>query len=99
MVCPYYINTGMFDGVKTKARFLLPILDESYVGDRIVDAVVHGDKLLTLPWIVRVVWLARFLLPIGVMDAIADLLGISSTMDEFKGRGWEATDPSKFKAH
>jgi len=24
-ICPYYINTGMFDGVKT--NFLLPILD------------------------------------------------------------------------
>jgi hypothetical protein len=34
-VCPYYINTGMFDGVKT--NFLLPILEEDYVANRVVD--------------------------------------------------------------
>ena len=40
VVCPYYINTGMFDGVKSKIPFLLPILDEKYVADRIVGIFV-----------------------------------------------------------
>jgi len=94
VVCPYYINTGMFDGVKTKASFLLPIMEEDYASERMVDAVRHGDKLLTLPWVVRLIWLGRFLFPVGFNDWLADVLGISSTMDEFKGRGWEASDPN-----
>jgi hypothetical protein len=42
-VCPYYINTGMFDGVKT--NFLLPILEEDYVANRVVDAIQHNDQV------------------------------------------------------
>lgn len=38
-ICPYYINTGMFDGVKTKFSFLLPLLDEKYVANRIINAI------------------------------------------------------------
>jgi hypothetical protein len=44
-VCPYYINTGMFDGVKT--NFLLPILEEDYVAGRVVDAIQHNDEVRT----------------------------------------------------
>jgi all-trans-retinol dehydrogenase (NAD+) len=38
-VCPYYINTGMFDGVTSKFPRILPILDPTYVVDRIVKAI------------------------------------------------------------
>jgi all-trans-retinol dehydrogenase (NAD+) len=30
-ICPYYINTGMFEGVKTRFSFILPILEESKI--------------------------------------------------------------------
>jgi len=29
-ICPYYINTGMFDGVQSRFSCLLPILDQNY---------------------------------------------------------------------
>ncbi len=35
-ICPYYINTGMFDGVVSNP--LLPILDQNYVVKRILQA-------------------------------------------------------------
>src|SRR5699024_9406940 len=38
LVAPYYINTGMFDGVTTTFPRLLPILDEDDVARRIRDA-------------------------------------------------------------
>jgi len=95
VICPYYINTGMFDGVKTKYPFLLPILDENYVTNRIVDAIKYKDKMVVLPELVRLTWLARFLFPISLSDFILDTLGITDTMSEFKGRGWQATDPNK----
>ena len=28
-ICPYYIDTGMFNGVRSKYPFILPILNES----------------------------------------------------------------------
>ncbi len=36
-ICPYYINTGMFDGVKSS--FFLPILDQHWVVWRIITAI------------------------------------------------------------
>jgi len=97
VVCPYYINTGMFDGVKTKYPFLLPILEEKYVVNRIVDSVIHKDYMLIMPEICRVSWLAKFMFPISFSDWMLDQLGITDSMAEFKGRGWQSTDPEKSK--
>jgi len=97
VVCPYFINTGMFDGVKTRIPFLLPILEEEYVANIIVDAIVHRDKILITPWIVNIAFLGRFLFPVSVCDFIMDILGVTDTMNDFKGRGWSATDPNKKK--
>jgi len=37
IVCPFFINTGMFDGVSTGTLFQL--LDQEYVVSRIVNAI------------------------------------------------------------
>jgi all-trans-retinol dehydrogenase (NAD+) len=84
VVCPYYINTGMFEGVKTRFSWLLPILDEQYVADRVVDAVEHNDAYVVLPWLVNLTFVAR-LLPVSIFDWLNDFLGVSHTMDDFKG--------------
>jgi len=97
VVCPYYINTGMFDGVKSKYPFLLPLLDENYATQRIVDAVQHKDKMLILPGLIRITWFARLALPIFVSDFVLEILGVTDAMSSFKGRGWQTTDPEKKK--
>mmetsp|Transcript_39481 Transcript_39481/g.35251 ORF Transcript_39481/g.35251 Transcript_39481/m.35251 type:complete len:95 (-) Transcript_39481:240-524(-) len=38
-ICPYYIDTGMFDGVKTRFPLLFPILKPNYVARRICNAI------------------------------------------------------------
>jgi all-trans-retinol dehydrogenase (NAD+) len=48
-ICPYYINTGMFLGCKTKYPFILPILEEDYVAQQIVNAVREDRPFLGLP--------------------------------------------------
>jgi len=88
VVCPFYINTGMFEGVKTNP--ILPILDEDYVVNKIVNAIQHNDEHLVIPWLVNLVYIAR-LLPVPVMDWLTDVVGVSKSMDGFKGRGWETT--------
>ncbi len=85
VVCPYFINTGMFDGVKTRFAALLPILDENKVADRIIRAIVKGKKRLIMPPMVYSVWLLR-LLPVAVFDLVADLMGINMAMKSFRGR-------------
>ena len=85
VVCPFFINTGMFAGVKTRFPFLLPILDEDEVAERIVRAVARGKERLILPPFVCTTWPLR-LLPVRVFDWVVDLLGVNSAMDAFRGR-------------
>jgi all-trans-retinol dehydrogenase (NAD+) len=85
IVCPFFIDTGMFDGVTTRFPFLFPILKQEYVARRIVNAVLKDRQRLIMPATVYSVFLGR-ILPIGVFDAFVDFLGINKTMDAFTGR-------------
>jgi len=85
VVCPYFIDTGMFAGVKTRFSFLLPILKQERASARIFKAVARRRSRLLMPPLVYTVWLLR-LLPVRWFDFIADLLGINRSMDKFHGR-------------
>ena len=85
IVCPFFVDTGLFAGVRTKVPLLLPILKQEYVAARILGAIRKGKKRLVLPFFAYSVWLLR-LFPVGLMDAMADFFGISASMDEFTGR-------------
>lgn len=86
-ICPYYINTGMFDGVTSKMGFLLPIMSEQYASNRIVNAILQGERVCVLPWLCNVIPLIRALVPVSVFDFTCNILGANSSMDHFKGRG------------
>jgi all-trans-retinol dehydrogenase (NAD+) len=85
VVCPYYIDTGMFAGVRTQFPMLLPILDPKQVSARILNAIETGRSRLELPPLVRLLPLFR-LLPVRAFDAAADALGINRSMAGFTGR-------------
>ena len=54
VVCPYFINTGMFDGVKTRLPFLLPILEPEYAVNKIMTAFHSNQYMLLMPRILFV---------------------------------------------
>jgi all-trans-retinol dehydrogenase (NAD+) len=85
VVCPFFIDTGMFTGVKTRFPLLLPILKPDYAAGRIVKAVLKGYKRLIMPRFVYALYLLR-LMPVAVLDVMADFFGISRAMDDFTGR-------------
>ncbi len=91
VVCPFYISTGMFQGVRTRFPLLLPILDPEYVADRVVDAVRRGRRRVILPRFVYCTWLVR-VLPVPVFDALMEFFGVNKTMDEFTGRTHAAAE-------
>lgn len=82
LVCPYYINTGMFDGVKTSR---IPILTEEYASGRIVKAILRGEEVLVMPWWLSFVPIIRAL-PVPWMRFIYGLTGAGDSMSDFKGR-------------
>jgi all-trans-retinol dehydrogenase (NAD+) len=85
VVCPFFIDTGMFAGVRTRFSFLLPIQKPERAVARIFKAVGRRRRRLLMPPLVYAVWPLR-LLPVRWFDAIADLLGVHSAMDGFRGR-------------
>jgi len=84
-VCPFFIDTGMFDGAQTKFPFLLPVLKEDRVAAQILDAIEKRRPTLVMPPFARVLPYAR-LLPVRWFDRLADFLGVNQTMDHFVGR-------------
>lgn len=85
VVCPYYIDTGMFAGVRTRIPWLLPILKEQKVADAVLDGIEAGRRRLILPPLVRFVPVMR-ILPVRLFDRVNDLLGVNQTMEHFTGR-------------
>ncbi|MCA9949846.1 MAG: SDR family oxidoreductase [Anaerolineales bacterium] len=85
VVCPFYIDTGMFAGVKSRFGWFLPILKPENVADKVVKAIQRNDQRAILPWTVKLIYPLR-LLPVGLADGIMGIIGINRTMDDFTGR-------------
>lgn len=84
-VCPYYVNTGMFDGAKSAP--LLPILDPDHVVEETWKTMCAGGSFVVLPRTVMLSEVLKGLVPIGVRDFIADnIIGVYHTMEDFTGR-------------
>ena len=91
VVCPFYVDTGMFAGVKTRFPLLLPILEEDAVAGAILDAVQRDRPVLEMPFMVRTLPAMR-LLPVWAFDRLADFFGVNGAMDGFTGRASEDAD-------
>jgi all-trans-retinol dehydrogenase (NAD+) len=85
VVCPYYIRTGLFEGAKSRLPWLLPILEEETVSERILRAIERDKRKVVMPAMVRTIHWVR-LLPVSWFDFIAESMGINASMDDFVGR-------------
>lgn len=88
-ILPYYINTGMFDGVKSK----IPIQDPEAASLTIVQAIESNKRLISIPgWIYRFTRFGQMIMPIDVFDWFAGkVMGIYKTMENFTGRKKDET--------
>lgn len=83
VVCPYYINTGMFAGI---GRSLIPILTPEYVVNEAVKAILVNQEVLCLPAMVYWIYMMRAILPTKSFLWAHRAIGAASTMKTFKGR-------------
>ncbi|XP_030015598.1 epidermal retinol dehydrogenase 2 isoform X1 [Sphaeramia orbicularis] len=86
IVCPYFINTGMFDGCQTKWPTLLPILDPEYVAKKILNAVLTDQVYLLLPKTMYLISALKTILPMKQGILLGQYLGAFNLMDHFRGR-------------
>ena len=83
-VAPYYINTGMFDGVKSP---IIPVLKPEYVAKRIIRAIERNKSFKGIPFGFHFIRFWQFILPTRIFDFIfGEVMGIYHTMDAFTGR-------------
>ena len=82
-VTPYYISTGMFDGVKSR---IIPIVKPETAANKIVKAIRKNRIFIRMPWLVYFLPLIKGILPVRWFDFIIGKgFGVYKTMDEFKG--------------
>ncbi|XP_067108928.1 short chain dehydrogenase/reductase family 16C, member 5a [Osmerus mordax] len=86
IVCPYFINTGMFDGCQTKWPRLLPILEPGYVAQQVVRAVLTDQTYLLMPHSLYWIMGLKNILPVKLGVVLGLYLGAFSVMDSFRGR-------------
>lgn len=85
IVCPYFINTGMFDGCQTKWPKLLPILNPDYVAKKIIHAVLTDQVYLLLPRSMYLIAGLKNVLNMKQAIVLGQYLGAFNLMDTFRG--------------
>lgn len=82
-VCPSAIDTGMFPGYK--APPLSPILKPEEVARRTLKSIKSEWTYLKLPFIIKLIPLMK-IFPATMVDFLAGVTGLLSTMDHFQGK-------------
>ncbi|MBQ6689848.1 MAG: SDR family oxidoreductase [Bacteroidales bacterium] len=92
-VAPYYINTGMFDGVRSR---IIPILKPEYVAARVIKGIEHNRTFCGIPFGFHFIRFWQAILPTRVFDWLfGELFGIYHAMDDFTGRKSHISHNSK----
>ena len=84
IVEPFYVDTGMVKGVKSRFPRLLPILEQEEVAARVVRAVMKNQQEVRIPSMLKLVPVLR-ILPVSLFDRLAGFLGVHKSMDCFVG--------------
>ena len=83
-VAPFYINTGMFNGVKSR---FFPILDPEKTAKKIIKGIERNKTFMGIPFGYHFIRFWQAILPVCIFDFIfGEVFGIYHTMDNFTGR-------------
>ena len=83
-VAPYFINTGMFDGVNSK---VFPILKPERTAAKIIRAIEKEKDFRGIPFPYHFIRIWQGILPNALFDIIfGKWFGVYSVMDHFTGR-------------
>ncbi len=84
VIAPYFINTGMFDGVES---FIFPILKPEKVASKVIRAIEKDKYYKGIPFPEHLMRFVQGILPHCVFDFIfGEICGVNRVMDHFTGR-------------
>ena len=83
-IAPYFINTGMFDGIRSR---IFPILKPEPTARKIIKAIENNRTFRGIPFGFHFIRFCQAILPISIFDYIfGEVVGIFHAMDDFKGK-------------
>nr|MCR5018995.1 SDR family NAD(P)-dependent oxidoreductase [Bacteroidales bacterium] len=82
-ICPYFINTGMFDGI----RSFFKIQDPEVVARKTIAAIERNRRYRGIPFSEHFIRLMQGIFPYRIFNFIfGDVCGLYTVMDHFTGR-------------
>jgi len=83
-IAPYFINTGMFDGIHSK---IFPILEPEKTARKILKAIEKDRTFAGIPFKYHFIRLMQGIIPERLFDwFFGDVFGLYTVMDHFTGR-------------
>ncbi|XP_076307322.1 epidermal retinol dehydrogenase 2-like [Tachypleus tridentatus] len=83
LVCPFFINTGMFAGATSGCfKFLEP----EFVADEIMAAILTNQEIIIIPKLFYVLYVVKSILPNKVGYLLNEAFGFSNSMEGYVGR-------------
>uniref|UniRef100_A0A1I7U6B3 Hydroxysteroid 17-beta dehydrogenase 11 n=1 Tax=Caenorhabditis tropicalis TaxID=1561998 RepID=A0A1I7U6B3_9PELO len=85
LICPYYVNTSMFDATGATTRFpgVFPILETEYVVGKMFEAIETEQEYLVTPRIFYWILPQTQILPYKAQKLIAEFFGLIQSLDRF----------------
>lgn len=83
LFCPSFVDTGMFEGVRPPR--LTKMLDPEAAVARAYKGFKQDEYLILEPLMVRLTPVLKGVLPMGAFDRLAELLGVTKSMDTWQG--------------
>lgn len=84
-VCPGYIRTGMFDGVKEPKG--MKMLTPEKIADCVVTGVKRNKPMVIEPLLARLAPMMLGVVPTRMLDSIGKIFGTNTTMQHWRGHG------------
>lgn len=72
-ITPYYINTGLFDGVRCSPIY--PLLEQDATVERMINGILQDEEMISIPWSMGFLnKLLGSILPPHVMDYVLKIV-------------------------
>jgi short-subunit dehydrogenase len=82
-ICPSFISTGLFEGARP-ARLTWMLTPEK-VAAAVVRSIERGRSFVILPWTAGLLYALGKCFPVGIYRRICALLGVSTSMRDWRG--------------
>uniref|UniRef100_A0A0X3P4S4 Epidermal retinol dehydrogenase 2 n=1 Tax=Schistocephalus solidus TaxID=70667 RepID=A0A0X3P4S4_SCHSO len=86
-VRPFFMNTQMFSGCRSRLPFLLPVMQTKGVARRIVNGIRRHESVIYIPGRIALIPVLKHILPNWLLYVLLVISGGTTAVDNFHGVG------------